>query len=129
MLRPEEAKSLFERRSATVGTPAMAELDREMTPILAEVMAVGRFLILEVNEDPAATKLFDWLLDSKRTGEEFLLYDSRDIKVSYVKFYYPSYIWKYFFMESVTKNVISGWLHSIAKHQTIFSIGPNSATT
>ena len=71
MLRPEEAKSLFERRSATVGTPAMAELDREMTPILAEVMAVGRFLILEDNEDPAATKLFDWLLDSKRTGEEF----------------------------------------------------------
>ena len=69
MLRPEEVMSLMEMRFAAVGSPAMAELDREMTPILAELMTVEQ-KPWDINH-PTAIKFFNWLVDKERTGEEF----------------------------------------------------------
>ena len=45
--------------SAPVGTPAMAEVDRELTPIIAELAT------LEPGNDqhPTARQLFNWLVD------------------------------------------------------------------
>ncbi|CAL4064023.1 unnamed protein product [Meganyctiphanes norvegica] len=65
MLRPKEVRSLMDSMSATVGTPAKAILDREMTPILAELMT------LKNKNHSAFEQLFKWLVDPQRTGEEF----------------------------------------------------------
>ncbi|CAL4236300.1 unnamed protein product [Meganyctiphanes norvegica] len=67
MLKPKEVKSLLDRLCATVGTPAMIELDREMSPILSEVV----MLRSGNKEHPAAKQLSNWLLEPQRTGEEF----------------------------------------------------------
>ncbi|CAL4125072.1 unnamed protein product [Meganyctiphanes norvegica] len=65
MLRPKEVRSLLDSMSATVGTPAKAILDREMTPILAELMT------LKNKNHSAFEQLFKWLVEPHRTGEEF----------------------------------------------------------
>ena len=51
----------------TVETQAMAELNKELMPILAEL-----FTLNPTNKDhPAFQSTFNWLVDPQRTGEEF----------------------------------------------------------
>lgn len=61
-----EALSLLNTMYETVETPAMAELNREMSPILAELMTLepGNY------NHPAFKQLFNWLVDQQRTAEE-----------------------------------------------------------
>ena len=63
----EVKKSICMLRKTTVDSIDRAELDRELTPILAEV------LMLKSGNDhhPAIRQLFHWLTDPGRTGEEF----------------------------------------------------------
>ncbi|CAL4082435.1 unnamed protein product, partial [Meganyctiphanes norvegica] len=75
MARHEEAPNMVEENryqivsslSVPVGTPAMSEIDRELTPIIAELAT------LEPGDDqhPTASQLFDWLVDPQRTADEF----------------------------------------------------------
>ncbi|CAL4112102.1 unnamed protein product, partial [Meganyctiphanes norvegica] len=51
-----------------VGTTAMSDIDRELTPILAELMALEPGNV----HHPTARKLSNWLMDSQRTVEEFM---------------------------------------------------------
>ncbi|CAL4128777.1 unnamed protein product [Meganyctiphanes norvegica] len=51
-----------------VGTPAMAEVDRELMPIIAELTTLGP----GNDQHPSARELFNWLVDPKRTAEEFI---------------------------------------------------------
>ena len=53
--------------SVSVGTPAMADLEREMTPILAEVCTLGP----GEHEHSAVKELCNWFEYSQRTVEEF----------------------------------------------------------
>ena len=73
MLYFVEERALLARRSTAVGTPVMAELDREMTPVLADLMTLGTEGNLGTGNVgyPAAKKLFDWLVEPNRTAEEF----------------------------------------------------------
>lgn len=63
-----DAYDLLESMFETVETPAMAELNREMMPILAEMLTLGPE---NHNDHPSAKQLFNWLVDPHRTGEEF----------------------------------------------------------
>ena len=67
MSRIGESRYMFSHTSETVDIIDRKELDRELKPILVEVMK------LESGNDqhPAVNQLFNWLVDHQRTGEEF----------------------------------------------------------
>ena len=67
MLKPEEISTLYQSMAHTVGTPAMAELDREMIPILTEVAT----LECRNKDHPKIKQLYKWLLVPQRTAQEF----------------------------------------------------------
>ncbi|CAL4115480.1 unnamed protein product [Meganyctiphanes norvegica] len=67
MSRPEENLSQLDKKSVTVYTPDRIELDKELTPILAELVTLGP----GKDQHTAARNLFNWLVNSQRTGEEF----------------------------------------------------------
>ena len=67
MLNFQEAMSLLDNVSSIVKTSDMSELNREMSPILTELLKLepGNF------NHPSVKHVFNWLVDPKRTGEEF----------------------------------------------------------
>lgn len=67
MNKPEEVKSLLAEISFPVGSPAMVNIDREMTPILAELLTLGP----ADGNNSTIKQLFNWLVDPQRTVQEF----------------------------------------------------------
>ncbi|CAL4121797.1 unnamed protein product [Meganyctiphanes norvegica] len=66
MPRPE--KTLCQLgKTVTVVAPDRTELDKEITPILAELMTLGP----GNDQHPAVSHLYNWLVNSQCTGEEF----------------------------------------------------------
>ena len=67
MLSFQEAMSMLDDMSSSVNSPAMEDIYREMSPILTELLKLkpGN------NNHPTVKNLFNWLVDPKRTGEEF----------------------------------------------------------
>ena len=62
-----EVNSLITSMSPMVDDPAMADINREMIPILLELLTLGQ----RNYEHPADLQLSKWLLDPRRTGEEW----------------------------------------------------------
>lgn len=58
---------MADRLSSPVGTPAMAEVDRELTPLLAELLTLGP----GNDQHTCVRQLFNWLVDPHHTAEEF----------------------------------------------------------
>ena len=48
-------------------TPDRPELDRELVPILAELETLGP----GNNHHPSTRKIYNWLVDPQRTGDDF----------------------------------------------------------
>ncbi|CAL4115477.1 unnamed protein product [Meganyctiphanes norvegica] len=67
MSRPEENLCQLDKESVTVFIPDRAVIDKELTPILAELVTLGP----SNDQHPAIRNLFNWLVNSQRTGEEF----------------------------------------------------------
>ena len=67
MIQPDTVRALYESMYRTVGTPANADLDKEMTPILIEQCTLGP----GKHEHPAVKQLSNWLFQPRRTVEEF----------------------------------------------------------
>ncbi|CAL4115474.1 unnamed protein product [Meganyctiphanes norvegica] len=64
---PEENLCQLDNMSVTVVTSDKTELNRELTPIIAELVTLGP----GNDQHPAVRYLFNWFLNSQRTGEEF----------------------------------------------------------
>ena len=68
MLRSKELHSLMDENDEKFGHPSMAEIDKNLRPILEEVAILG-----PGNQDhPAVQQLYSWLVEPQFTGEEFL---------------------------------------------------------
>ncbi|CAL4111280.1 unnamed protein product [Meganyctiphanes norvegica] len=67
MYSPAEDQYMADKRFGTIVTINRKEIDREMSPILAELMTLGH----GNEQHPAVKELFNWLVDPQRTGEEF----------------------------------------------------------
>ena len=74
----------------------MKELDRAMTPILAELMTLGP----ESNNHPTVRQFSTWLIDAQRTGEEIhhvigpLQHQVRTVMLDHFEDYVPGHIWR-----------------------------------
>ena len=67
MLRAKEVKTLYDSMSAKVGTSSMAELEREVIPILTKLVRMRSMN----KKHPVVKKLYKWLMDPRRTGQDF----------------------------------------------------------
>ena len=67
MITPEEVKTLYESMYARVGTPSAVKIDKEMSPILAEILTLKQ----GIKKLPALNQLYSWLVDPARTGLQF----------------------------------------------------------
>ena len=63
----EVTNELFLIMKTRVGSPTMAYIDKELTPILAELLTLGP----RCEDHPTFRQLFDWLVHPQRTLEEF----------------------------------------------------------
>ena len=66
MFSKDKIEILLVSMSTKVGTPMMENVDKELTPILEELMREGP----ELNTT-AASRLYNWLTVPNRTEEEF----------------------------------------------------------
>ena len=58
---------MLAKLSAPVGTSNMAHVDREVIPLIAELLTQGP----DNANPPIIVEIFNWLVDPKITGEEF----------------------------------------------------------